>query len=78
MDMSALSAGICATANTVISSYRPSMSDAELFCIRVTLEALIDLAADYGLVIVRQQLLDMVSRIEGRRLTRRIEEEAVS
>jgi hypothetical protein len=44
----------------------------------VTLEALIDLAADYGLVIVRQQLLDMVSRIEGRRLTRRIEEEAVS
>lgn len=74
MDMSALSAGICATANTVISSYRPSMSDAELFCIRVALEALIDLAADYGLVTVRQQLLNMVGRIEDRRHVRHIEE----
>lgn len=78
MDMSGLSTGICATANTVISSYRPSMSDAELFCIRVALEALIDLAADYGLVVVRQQLLDMVSRIEGRRHVRRIEEEVAA
>jgi hypothetical protein len=74
MDMSAISVGICSTANTVISSYRPSMSDAELFCIKVALEALIDLAADYGLVVVRQQLLDMVGRIEDRRHVRYIEE----
>jgi hypothetical protein len=78
MDMSALSAGICSTANTVISSYRPSMSDAELFCIRVALEALIDLAADYGLVVVCQQLLDIVGRIEGRRHARRIEQEVAA
>ncbi|KHN53678.1 MULTISPECIES: hypothetical protein [Aeromonas] len=74
MDMSALSTGICSTANTIISSYRSSMSDAELFCIKVALEPLIDLAADYGLVTVRQQLLGMVGRIEDRRQIRHIEE----
>lgn len=63
MDLNGLSAAICTTANVVLGSHHPSLPPVQVFCITSTLGALVDLATDYGLSDVRQQLLDRLNRI---------------
>jgi hypothetical protein len=78
MEISGLSAAICKTANAILVAHQPTQSAVQEFCIISALDALLDLAADYGLTDTRRQLRDRMRRIKSGQLVRPIEEVAIS
>lgn len=77
MEMNGLSTAICKTANAILISHQPTQSEVQAFCIISALDALLDLATDYGLTDTRRQLRDRMRRIKSGQLVRPIEEVAI-
>lgn len=78
MDKHGLSTALCRTANAVIESLDPHRPPVQVFCIECALEALADVADDYGLREVARQLLDRSQKIHIGKHARPIEEVAIS
>ncbi|WP_421217966.1 hypothetical protein [Aeromonas enteropelogenes] len=78
MDKQGLSTAIRKTANAVIDSLDPQRPPVQVFCIECALEALADVADDYGLNEIARQLLDRSQKIHIGKHARPIEEVAIS
>ncbi|WP_421211012.1 hypothetical protein [Aeromonas enteropelogenes] len=78
MDKHGLSIAICRVANAVIESLDPIQSPVQVFCIECALDSLAEVAADYGLNRLENQLQDRSHKIQRGRHARPIEEAAIS